>query len=75
MSQRLKLSDSQGKIYVAYKVSGQRYEMSDARWDRQIDLDEAGPRYELHDVRSLRHDADTMILKGSTRCRDLHNFS
>ena len=56
MSQRLKLSDSQGKIYVAYKVSGQRYETSDARPDGQDNLD-AVPRYELDDGRSLRHDA------------------
>jgi hypothetical protein len=57
MSQRLKLSDSQGKIYVAYKVSGQRYETSDARPEDDDNLD-AVPRYELDDGRSLRHDAN-----------------
>lgn len=57
MSQRLKLSDSKGKIYVAYKVSGQQYETSDATSEGQ-DHVEAPPRYELDDGRSLRHDGD-----------------
>ena len=57
MSQRFKLSDSKGKIYVAYKVSGQRYETSDATPEREDHL-EAPPRYELDDGRSLRHDED-----------------
>ena len=57
MSQRLRLSNSLGKIYVAYKVSGQRYETSDSKPEGQDSL-EAAPRNELDDGRALRHDDD-----------------
>ncbi len=56
MSQRLRLSDGHGKIYVAYKVSGQRYETSDSSPGNE-DNPEAPVRYELDDGRALSHDS------------------
>ena len=57
MSQRLRLTDARGKIYVAYKVAGQRYETSDAKAEGQ-DNEEPAPRFELEDGRVLSHDSD-----------------
>ena len=58
MSQRLRLKDSAGKTYVAYKVSGQRFETADSTPGGQADADGI-PRYELDDGRPLHYHDDT----------------
>jgi len=56
VSQRLKLRDSNGNVYIAYKTAGQRYESADAPSNGTEDNDES-PRYELEDGRALNHRA------------------
>jgi hypothetical protein len=56
MSRRFKVKDSKGKIYVAYKVSGQPYETTDATSSSKP-YNEGS--YELEDERPLKYHEDS----------------
>ena len=56
MSRRFKLKDSKGKIYVAYKLSGEPYETSDATASSKQYSEGS---YELEDQRALKYHDDT----------------
>ena len=56
MSRRFKVKDSKGKVYVAYKVSGQPYGTSDPPASSK-QYDEGS--YELEDHRPLTYHQDS----------------